>query len=497
MSQTKKYRRPEKVMLVFPPIINTRFTNNICSLPMGIASLAAYLRDRVEVGVLDATVEGYNIEEPVDKGLVRFGLSVPEILRRIEAFGPDILGISTVFSSQFPVVREIAARSREADPDIITVTGGTHPSFLPESCMESSVLDFMVLGEGEKPLAGLIERLREQRPFNDLAGVAFRENGKTRVNRELSMVDDLDSLPFPARDLFPVEEYFRINLPMQGLSRHRRNLSVATSRGCPYRCTFCSSTIHWGHTWRKRSAENVLAEMEMLKTRYDLKEVKFEDDNLTGDPKRAKEIFRGMIDRKLDFFWNTPNGISVWTLDEEMLALMKESGCYEITLAIESGDEDVLKNIVKKPLSLDRARQAAAMIKKHGIETSGYFIIGFPGETRRQIENTVNFARSLELDRYYLFLYTPLPGTPLAKKAEEEGLMLPGFDYESANNYFAPSVSTADMTAEELLKIERREFWRLNLAFPFKHPLKFIRKYKNTLMDHPEFILKFFRSLVQ
>jgi len=153
--------------------------------------------------------------------------------------------------------------------------------------------------------------------------------------------------------------------------------------------------------------------------------------------------------------------------------------------------------LIKKPLKLEGASEAAKRIKAHGIETSGYFIIGFPGESRSQIMNTVKFARSLELDRYYLFLYTPLPGTPLAKKAEEEGLILPGFEYESANNYFAPSVRTSDMSSEEVLKLERREFWRLNLAFPLKHPLKFSRKYKNTLRDHPEFILKFFRSLLQ
>jgi magnesium-protoporphyrin IX monomethyl ester (oxidative) cyclase len=484
-------------MLVFPPIINTRFTNNNCCLPMGIASLAAYLRDRIEVVALDAMVEGHNQEQSISKHLVRFGLSLPEIQRRIESFKPDILGVSTIFSSQFPIVREIISRAKAADPDLVTVTGGTHPSFLPEACLESSDVDFIILGEGEKPFSALIDRLQNERPFDDIPGIAFRGRESVIVNRGMDLVEDLDTLPYPARDLFPVEEYFRINLPMQGLSRHRRNISVATSRGCPYRCTFCSSTIHWGHKWRKRSPESVLDELEMLKSKYDLREVKFEDDNLTFDADRAKAIFRGMIERKFNFHWNTPNGVSVWTLDDEMLSLMKQSGCYEITLAIESGDEDVLKNIIKKPLSLDKARDAAERIKAHGIETSGYFIVGFPGETRKQIHNTVRFAKSLDLDRYYLFLYTPLPGTPLAKKAEDEGLILPGFEYENANNYFAPSVRTPDMSPEELLKLERREFWKMNLAFPVKHPVKFIRKYKNSLRDHPEFILKFFRALLQ
>jgi magnesium-protoporphyrin IX monomethyl ester (oxidative) cyclase len=204
-----------------------------------------------------------------------------------------------------------------------------------------------------------------------------------------------------------------------------------------------------------------------------------------------------MIERGLVFHWNTPNGIAVRHLDDEMLALMKASGCYELTLAVESGDPEVLKNIIKKPLNLEEAKRAAERIKAHGIETAGYFIVGFPGETRRQIENTLRFALDLRLDRVYIFMFTPLPGTPLAEQALRDGLVREGFDFEQENNYFLPSVKLPDLSWPELIKMQRRAFWRNNLRLLATRPGRFARKYGHTLMSHPGLALKFLRALRQ
>ena len=487
----------QRVLLVFPPIINTRFTNNICTLPMGIAALAACLRDRVEVAVLDAVVEGHNHETAINRRLVQFGLSYEEIQDRVAEFRPDLLGVSTIFSHQFPAVREIVRRAKLADPELLTVAGGTHPSFLPERCLQSSELDFIIRGEGEIPLLGLLEAVNAGKSLGEVPGLHWRENGNLRRNPDPAFIENLDDLPLPARDLFPIERYFEINLPMQGLIRYRRNLSVFTSRGCPYRCAFCSSTIHWGSRLRNRSVESVLAELQHLKERYGLREIKFEDDNLTYDLDRAKQLFRGMIERQLNLAWNTPNGIAAWRLDEEVLELMKRSGCYELTLAVESGDPEVLKNLIQKPLRLEQAREAARRVRACGIETSGYFIFGFPGETKAQIQRTFDFARELKLDRYYFFLFTPLPGTRLAQQAEELGLLEPGFDFESANNYFLPSCRTQDLSARELRRLQRREFWKQNLRLLFRSPWRFFKKYSQPLRTHPEFMLKLIRALFQ
>jgi len=490
-------QKVRKVLLIFPPVINARFTNNICELPMGIASLAAFIRKDVEVICLDAAVEGYHHLETCGPGLVRFGLSDSDIIKRIEATKPDLVGFSCLFSSQFGIIRDLVGELKKRAPEIIAIAGGTHPSFLPESALGTTKLDYVILGEGELSFSRLIAALNKGIGVEKIPGIAYKAEGKVVVNSEVEYLRDLDALPLPARDLFKVEEYFKINVPMQSLSRSRRNLAVATSRGCPFQCRFCSSTIHWGNCYRSRSAENALNEMDELKSRYQLGEIKFEDDNLTSDKERARKLFTGMIDRRLNLKWNTPNGIAVWTLDQAMLELMKESGCYEITVAVESGDPEVLKNLIKKPVNLEKTSAMVKVIKKLGIETSGYFIIGFPGETRAQIMNTVNYAKSLELDRCYIFIFTPLPGTPLAKLAMEKGMIKPDHDFENANNYFLPRLPLSEVPPDELLKIHRRAFWSINLALLYKHPVRFFKKYFHTLISHPEFILKFFRALSQ
>ncbi len=326
--------------------------------------------------------------------------------------------------------------------------------------------------------------------------MAHKENGEVRVNGGRWLVQDLDLLPLPARDMLPLEKYFKINTPMQSITRRRRCVPIITSRGCPYRCTFCSSCIHWGGRYRRRSPENILEEMQVLKDEYNVRELKFEDDNLTFDKERTKALFRGMIERGFDFLWNTPNGIAVRHLDDEMLCLMKESGCYDLTLAIESGDPEVLKNIINKPMDLAEAKRAAQRIKRHGIWTSGFFIIGLPGETKQQVMNTIKFIEELALDRIYLFMYTPLPGTPLAERAISQGLVREDFDFEKAVHYFNPNIKLSDMTSQELLRVQRRALFRNNIKPLFRRPDKFFRQWGPQAMAHPEMIVKLVKSVL-
>ncbi len=485
------------MLLIFPPVVNVRMTNNMCELPLGIASLAAWIKDRAEVFCLDAAQQGYHHLEKIPDGFVRYGLSDQDLLKRIEEIKPDLVGFSCLFSSQFPIIRKLVEEIKKLDPAIVTVAGGTHPSFLAEQCLATTQLDYIILAEGELAFAGLIDCLNGNGRVSEIKGIAFRENGQIRVNREAVFLEELAQLPFPARELFEVEGYFKINIPMQTLALSPRCLAVSTSRGCPYRCGFCSSTYHWGLRYRTRPADQVLAELRDLKTRYRIGEIKWEDDNVTGDKKRAREIFSGMVEQKLNLHWNTPNGIAIYTLDREMLALMKESGCYEITVAVESGDPWVLKNLIKKPVDLNKTAEMIKVAKQLGIGTNGYFIIGFPGETREQIMNTINYARSLELDRMYIFMFTPLPGSPFAALVMENGKLPKDYDFEAPANYFKSTLQFSEVPPGELLKIHRSAFWSVNLAFLYKHPVRSFKKYWTTFAHHPEFLFKFFRSLGQ
>lgn len=477
MRPSLKQRPIEKVMLVFPPVTIPRMYDKMCCMPMGIAYLGAVLRDSFDVSLLDAVAEGHHLERDIDRRLFQYGLSTDMIMDKIRALEPDAVGISCLFSNQFPVVAELARKVKEWNPDALTVTGGTHPSFLPERCLKEEGLDYVVRGEAELSLPALLAAVQKGAGFDEVEGLCWRENGDVKVREKTSWIKDLDTLPFPARDLLPVEKYFDINVPFMFFSQSPRNLSFISSRGCPCRCNFCSSTRYWGGRYRARSPESVLAELEHLKSRYGVEEVKFEDDNLTVDSKRAKAIFRGMIERGLNLRWNMPNGVMVKTLsDRELVSLMKESGCYEVILAFESGDQFVVDNIVNKPLDLVKARDIVAQVKEFGIDTHAFFIVGFPGETLAQIRNTFSYARSLQLDKFYVFIFNPLPGTPLFQQCLDRGLIRDEYQTEE-NCYLISGFSTDEWTPEQLEAMQKKEYWRATFSILWRDPKKFFGKY--------------------
>jgi anaerobic magnesium-protoporphyrin IX monomethyl ester cyclase len=252
-------------------------------------------------------------------------------------------------------------------------------------------------------------------------------------------------------------------------------MPVITSRGCPARCSFCSSSRFWGYKFRARSPENVLDEIGELIDRWGIKEIQFEDDNITANKKRAKAIFRGIVERGYKIYFNLPNGVAIWTLDEELIDLMKDAGCYDLTLAFESGSQDVIDKIVKKPIKLDRALEMTELIRKKGIATNAFYIFGFPGETREQMRETFRFARKARTDMAYFFVANPLPGTELYQKAREMNLLPPEFNFENVsftrsafvNNEFKPG---------ELERMAGREFIKYNIRSFLRHPWKLFKK---------------------
>lgn len=482
-----------KILLVFPPITTHATIVKMSCAPLGVAYLAAFVREKHDVKIIDAVAEGHSSHQLLGDRLVRYGLDFEEIADRIKDYNPDILGISCIFSNQWPAVAEIARRAKEWKSGLVIITGGTHPSFLAEECLKKAPhLDMVAIGEGENIMLNIADAVATGGDPRDVKGIAFPKAGNGSddtvvFNEPGELVENLDDLPFPARDLLPMEKYFDINLPMALHSKRRRNTSIATSRGCVFNCTFCSSTRFWKTRQRMRSAGNVLDEIKVLKEDFGVEELKFEDDNLTYDQSRAREIFQGMIDRGLSMPWNTPNGVAVWTLDDDMFKLMKQSGCYEVTLAIESGDQYVLDNIIKKPLKLESVRLAAKKARKAGLFTVGYIIIGFPGETKEQINNTLNFTNDLKLDKVYPFIFNPLPGTPLYELCVEKGYISSDYAFEQ-ENYFRASFSTPEWGPEDLDRLQKRMFWKTNIILLFRNPLRFFKRY-DYLLKRPSLIL--------
>jgi len=470
-------RKIERVLLIFPPMIDHAYLEKHCVVPSGIAALAAWVRPDYEVKLLDCIVEGYHQVRNRGQMLVEYGLDDDSVRRQIVEFNPDVVGVSCLFSSQFGAVRRFTKIAKEINPEVVTVTGGTHPSFLSEKCLNSAPdLDFIVIGEGELTFKDLLDSLRDGKDYRDLDGLAFREDGKIRVNEKKRLIENLDDLPLPARDLLPIEKYFKYAVPMAHYHKSRRNISIATSRGCPFRCTFCSSCQHW-RGYRTRSVEHVLAEMDVLKNQYGVEELKFEDDNITADKKRARALFQGMIDRGYNFKWNTPNGIAVWTIDDELLDQMKRSGAFELTLAIETGNQWVMDNIIKKPLKLDKVVPAAEAVRRHGMDVYAYVIIGFPGETREQIQDTFDLLKKARIYKFAPFLYTPLPGSGLYYKCLEMGLIDENYDFETFNVYYKAPFDRPGLTQKELMDWAYREYRNASIRFFLREPIHFIRRH--------------------
>jgi len=496
-------RKIERVLLLFPPIRN--FRENILHLitPLGISYIASFIRNDVDVKIMDAAVEGFNQKLKIDNDFELHGSSYSEIISRIEEFRPDIVGISCLWSTLFPVVRELCQKIKKIDKDILTITGGTHPTFLAEHCLKENSLDMVVLGEGEMTMLSIIQHLREGRSLFDIDGLAFKDDDRVIVNQKTKFIENLDSIPFPSRDLLPMELYKRVGTPHSITISGRNNAPIVTSRGCTARCIYCSSARFWGNRYRSRSQENVLDEIGELVNRWAIEELQFEDDNMTANRSRAKAIFQGIIDRGYKIRFNFPNGIALWTLDDELLDLMAAAGCYEMTLAFESGCQKVLRDIVKKPINLKKARKISELIQSKGIRTRGFYIIGFPGETQEQILETFKFADETKTDLAYFFVANPLPGSELYEIAKERDMLRDDFNFE--NNSFTrsayhekifPKGELERMASRQFLKYSIRSFLRnpliifkaVFLEFLFKRPkkglaylIKILTRTRNTL----------------
>lgn len=481
-----------KVMLIQPPFTVFKTEVKTCQPPLGLAYLSSVLKKDRDVLILDALAEGYKDEMAVDKEFIRYGLLSEEIKKRIAYFSPDVVGISCLFSAQSQNVLRICELVKGVDKKIITITGGAHPSALPEEMLRDNNVDFVVIGEGEETIKKLLEHIENKRDtdLRDLDGIGFKYNGGINVNRKNKYVVNLDSLPFPDWEVFPLEKYFSINTPHGGAAKNVPFLPIITSRGCPFECIFCSVHNLWGRNHRKRSVENVLTELEYLVNKFGIKEIQFEDDNLTLDKERAKKIFRGMSDKRLNLSWSAPNGVAVQTLDDEMLELMKMSGCYSMAIGVESGDEYVLKNMIKKPIRTEMVKPIINKARKLGLETTAFFVVGFPEETPAQLKNTFRLAENLDVDNVNLSFANPLPGTRLYEVCKEKGLIKEGFDYTRSISD-CPVFPTEAYSIYKLKSVVFRERLKLYFLYLLRNPKKFIYKVRHKLLSDRGYFIRF------
>lgn len=406
-----------RVLLINPRFqlpIDTRTTPHL-----GIAYLAAVSERRGdEVAVFDQDVE--------DVRLTDF----------VREFQPDIVGIGT----NTPQVKQgwLCAREVKGEmPDVPVVQGGPHVSALPEESAARAEIDVVVRGEGEDTwidLCNTLEKVKATSPafkarelldpanriLDRVLGITYQTaDGKIRHTHERPAVANLDALPFPAYKYFKMDRYSSLQPAIDSIERGK-SFSMMTSRGCPYRCTFCSQSV-MAEKWRARSPENVVAEWRHLVDEWGAQEIGILDDSANIDRKRLRALSELLIKEGLNHVpWIMINGIRANLADEDLLGLMKQAGCKRVAFGVETGDEDILDSIDKR-VTHEQIRQAFKNAKKVGLETVGFFIIGLPGDTAETMEKTIRFACELDPLVANFSMMTPYPGTKVWEQVHRNG----------------------------------------------------------------------------
>ncbi|MFH1237786.1 MAG: radical SAM protein [Candidatus Aenigmatarchaeota archaeon] len=474
-----------KIMLIIPPSTLWSIERPHVVQPLGIGYIAAVLeKEDYDIHVLDTVALGWQEYlkkwqgKNVEKGkTIHFGLSWEEIERRVREAKPDVVGISSAYTCQSENMHKTAEVVKRVSKHIPVVVGGAHPTAFPEMVLKDKNVDIAVIGEGELTAVELMQKLDSGTDYSKVKGIAFMDGDKVKINEKREFIEDLDSIPLPARHLLPMKEYFEAKSTHGGEAKWSPVTSMITSRGCPGMCIFCSIHSIWGRKWRARSAKSVVDEIEHLVKTYNIRELHFEDDNLTLNKQRMIEICDGMIERGLSkrIRWTTPNSVMLSTLDEEVLIKMKQSGCYALSFGIESGDEHILRDVVRKNVPFDKLREVIKICKKLKIETAGSFILGLPGETHETFKKTIDFAKDIGLDRASFLAATPFPGTDLYKLCMEKGYIPKDLDWSSLRTIGSAVITTEQFTKEDVLEWQRLAYRQ----FYFRPKIIF-----NTVLSH-------------
>ncbi len=391
--------------------------------PLSLTYLAAVLEGNgVEVQVLDFLVTRYSPEK---------------VRQKLEEYRPQLVGVTCV-TLNYHLAAEMLEVCKTVDPDIVTVIGGPHASFTAgETLREAPWIDVVVIGEGERTVIELIEAIEGGGSLSDVPGIAFVDQGTLVNTGPRPFIDNIDSLPVPARHLIPLPRYRALGSPC----------TVITSRGCPYGCIFCSGHRMQGRKVRFRDPGLVVDEIEQLQRDYGFQQVNIVDDTFTVNHPHARQVCEELLRRNLNINWSAFARVDNMT--DELAVLMKRAGCNMVLFGVESADEGILKTI-RKGLTPDDVRNGVRIATAAGIQVYCSFIIGLPGESPDTIQKAISFTD--EINRKYgaeygYHMLSPLPGTDLYEKAADYGLRILSHDWADydANR---PIVETEDMTRE-------------------------------------------------
>lgn len=442
-----------KTLLIYPPITTGPLDSPASvAYPIGLAYLGAVLeKNGYPVKIVDAVAEGAVHQEASS---IRAGLTDSEIRAIITDFNPDIVGVSAMFTAYARDAHQIAAIAKEVNPRILVLFGGAHASCNYDMVVKDANVDYIVKGEGEETLLEIVKAKENNADLSTIGGLIFKKDGQIAFTSQRRYVENLDSIPFPAWHLLDIKKYMQLKGPYWLRSPL---IVLVSSRGCPKRCIYCSIHSVWGEKWRARSAKNVVDEIETVVKKYGVREIHFNDDNISADKERMHQICDEIIKRKLNIKWTTPNGIALWTLDRPLIKKMKQAGCYRLTFGIESGNPRIQKYIGKN-LNLDYAKKVISWANKEGLWTICTHIIGFPNETKDEISDTVNFALNSGTDFGLFYTLTPFRGTQLYRIFEQEKLV--PAEIGEGDDFFVAELAcdTKNLTKEQIRAMQAQGY---------------------------------------
>ena len=390
--------KTKKILLVMSPMFrhDTHYiTSKESEIPIGLCYIGAVLE---KAGHMVRILDG-QISPDIDK----------ELSDLLTGENWDVLGISATTSAS-PNASRLIALIKKIKPSLPVIFGGVHATVTGSKVLEElPLVDIAVFNEGEITMLELIEYFDGKRNLESIEGIAFRKGKEIVQTNQRVFIKDLDTLPFPAYHLVDILKY----TPPPGLFSRTPTIAISTSRGCVYQCNYCAHRVLWQNRCRMHSAEYVLSEMELLVKKFGIREIRFLDDTFTLNRERVVKICEELLKKNLDVLWRCASRAD--RVDSELLKLMKKSGCCSISFGIESGSEEILKKM-NRTVTLEQIRQAVKWSKEAGIETKGFFLMNYPGDTIETTEQTIALSRELDLDFAGFNLIVPFKGTQVREE---------------------------------------------------------------------------------